>query len=82
MVTATDALTTKIPPQSLEAERAVLGALLLEPDAWPRVHARLSPNDFYKEGHRAIFAAMVRLVASGSGLDLVTLSEALRQAVA
>src|SRR5215472_5204780 len=79
MVTATDALTTKIPPQSLEAERAVLGALLLEPDAWRRVQARLSADDFYKEGHRTIFAAMVRLVAAGYGVDLVTLSEALRQ---
>ena len=79
MVTGTNPLTAQILPQSLEAERAVLGALLLEPDAWPQVHARLSPDDFYKEGHRTIFAAMVRLVAAGYGVDLVTLSEALRQ---
>ena len=79
MVTGTNPLTAQIPPQSLEAERAVLGALLLEPDVWPQVHARLSPDDFYKEGHRTIFAAMVRLVAAGYGVDLVTLSEALRQ---
>jgi hypothetical protein len=77
MATLADLLTSKIPPHNLEAERAILGALLLERDAWPRSLALLEPSEFYKEGHRKIFAAMVRTVTAGGALDLVTLSEAL-----
>ena len=49
-------LAGKIPPQSLEAERAVLGAILLEPNLLPRAVELLKPEEFYKEAHRKIFA--------------------------
>lgn len=78
MATLADLLTSKIPPHSLEAERAVLGALLLERDAWPRALELLEATEFYKEGHRKIFTAMVRVVTAGGRVDLVTLSEALK----
>lgn len=65
-------------PSNLEAERAVLGALLLERAAWPRILEQLTATDFYKEGHRTIFAAMARTHAAGSGVDSLTVSEALR----
>ena len=46
----TDLLTSKIPPHSLEAERAVLGAILLERESLPKAVELLEPADFYKEG--------------------------------
>ena len=51
----------KVPPQSLEAERAVLGCILIEPSVLPRAIELVQPEDFYKEGHRKIFGAMLRL---------------------
>lgn len=78
MATLTDLLTTKIPPHNLEAERAVLGAVLLEPEAYPRAAGLLAPSDFYKESHRRIFTAMQAVAAAGQGVDLVTVMNALR----
>lgn len=80
MATLADLLTSKIPPHSLEAERAVLGALLLERDAWPGALELLEATEFYKEGHRKIFTAMAGVVAAGGQVDLVTLCEALKTA--
>jgi len=80
MATLADLLTSKIPPHSLEAERAALGALLLEQEAWPRGLEILCPTDFYKESHRKIFTAMARTVEASGAVDIVTLSEALHQA--
>jgi hypothetical protein len=80
MATLADLLTSKIPPQSLEAERAVLGGLMLEPEAVAPMLERLVPQDFYKEGHRKIFAAMVKCAAAGLGVDVITVSETLRRA--
>ncbi len=69
----------KVPPQSLEAEQAVLGAILIENQAINRALEILAPADFYREGHRTIFEAMIRLQDRGEAIDLVTLSEELRQ---
>jgi len=77
MPTLPELLTRNIPPHSLEAERAVLGALLLERAAWPRALDLLEASDFYKEAHRKIFAAMVHTVQTSDGVDVVTLSETL-----
>lgn len=65
---------TKIPPHSIEAEQAVIGACLLEPTAMPP----LSPDEFYKEGHRTAWRAMRDLVDLDGGLDIVTLTSHLR----
>ena len=51
-------LLEKTPPQDIEAERAVLGALLLSKDALERAAERLHPEDFYKLGHQVIYQAM------------------------
>ena len=69
----------KVPPQSLEAERAVLGAILLEPALLPRAIELLVPEEFYKESHRRIFAAMVRLFERGESPDVVMVTETLRR---
>jgi replicative DNA helicase len=69
----------KVPPQSLEAERAVLGAILLEPALLPRAIELLVPEEFYKEAHRKIFAAMIRLFERGESPDVILVAEALRR---
>jgi hypothetical protein len=78
-VTPGELLTGKIPPHNLEAERAVLGIALLDPDAPARLGARLTAEDFFKEGHRQIFRALLALAAEGTRPDSVTLSAALRR---
>src|SRR5437763_5242242 len=71
---------TRIPPHNLDAERAVLGAVLLEGrDALPRVGEVLRPSDFYTEAHRAIYQAMLTLFDRGAPVDSLTLSEELRR---
>ena len=69
----------KVPPQNLEAERAVLGAILLEPTLLPRAIELLVPEEFYKEAHRKIFAAMVHLFERGEPADVITVTETLRR---
>jgi replicative DNA helicase len=70
----------RIPPHNLDAERAVLGAMLLEGrEGLPRVVEILRPRDFYTEAHRAMFETMLRLFDRGEPIDLITLSEELRR---
>jgi replicative DNA helicase len=73
-------LPSRIPPHNLDAERAVLGAVLLEGrEALPRVVEVLKPSDFYTEAHRAIYHAMLNLFDRGEPVDLLTLQEELRR---
>jgi replicative DNA helicase len=67
-----------IPPHSLEAEQSVLGSILLDSDVMDEVEGLLpSPEAFYAEAHRKIYAAMQALRSQGRPVDLVTLSEEL-----
>ncbi|HXG04933.1 MAG TPA: replicative DNA helicase [Candidatus Binatia bacterium] len=71
---------SRIPPHNLDAERAVLGAVLMEGrEALPRVIEVLRPSDFYTEAHRVVFQAMLRLFDRGEPVDLITLAEELRR---
>lgn len=71
---------SRIPPHNLDAERAVLGAILLEGrETLPRVIELLRPGDFYTDAHRAIYEAMLRLFDRSQPVDLLTLSEELRR---
>ena len=79
MATLADLLTSKIPPHSLEAERAVLGGMLLDRESLPRAVELLKPADFYKEGHRKIFDSMLALFERNEPVDLLTISEELRR---
>jgi replicative DNA helicase len=73
-------LPARIPPHNLDAERAVLGAILLEGrEALPRVVEVLRPSDFYTEAHRAMYFAMLNLFDRGEPVDLLTLQEELRR---
>ncbi len=73
-----DDILRRVPPQNLEAEQSVLGAILLDNDAINQTIEILNPEDFYREAHREIFRAMVALVDKGQPVDGITLTEALR----
>ena len=71
---------SRIPPHNLDAERAVLGAVLLEGrETLPKVIEVLRPDDFYLDAHRTIFSSMLRLFDRSEPVDLITLSEELRR---
>jgi replicative DNA helicase len=69
------------PPQNLEAEQSVLGAVLLSDTALPAliIDERLQPADFYRESHGLIFTAMLELHGAGEPVDALTLVEHLKQ---
>jgi replicative DNA helicase len=69
---------SKLPPHSLEAERAVLGGLMLDANAWDRLSGRLAEADFYQGNHRAIFASIVGLVQRDVPVDVLTVAESLK----
>src|SRR4051794_18833965 len=69
------------PPQNLEAEQSVLGAVLLSDTALPAliIDERLQAADFYRESHGLIFTAMLELHSAGEPVDALTLVEHLKQ---
>ncbi|MEJ5227647.1 replicative DNA helicase [Thermodesulfovibrio sp.] len=68
----------RLPPQSLEAEQAVLGALILEGEAITKAIEILSPEDFYREAHKKIYQSMLELFDKNEPIDLITITEHLR----
>src|SRR3954453_16987747 len=70
------------PPQNLEAEQSVLGAVLLSDTALPAliIDERLHPEDFYRESHGIVYNAMLELHNGGEPVDALTLVEHLKQA--
>lgn len=69
----------KIPPQNIEAEQSVLGALLLDKDAIIKVADILKLDDFYREDHKVIFEAILELFEKRNPIDLVTLTDQLEK---
>jgi replicative DNA helicase len=69
----------KVPPQNLEAEVAVLGAILFENEAIHRAIETLQKDDFYREAHRKIFESCLRLFERNEAIDLITLSNELQK---
>lgn len=69
----------RIPPQSVEAEQAVLGAMLIEREAISKVTEFLRPEDFYREAHRLIYNAALELFNKNDAIDMVTVTEFLRK---
>jgi replicative DNA helicase len=68
----------KVPPQSKELEEAVLGAIMLEKNAFDTAIEILKPECFYSEAHQRIFAAMRRLADKSSPVDILTVVEELK----
>lgn len=68
----------KLPPYSVEAERSVLGGLMLDNRPWNDLADRLSPEDFYSQDHQLIYRAICELVGTNRPCDFITLSEHLK----
>ena len=73
------ATTERIPPQNIEAEQAVLGAMLLEKRAIGEAMELLRADDFYREAHRLVFDAIKELSQRDEAADLVTVTEQLKK---
>jgi len=69
----------KLPPQNLEAEQSILGAVLIDNDALPKTLEIIDPEDFYKISHRKIFCAMSELFERNEPIDLITLTDYLKK---
>ncbi len=68
----------KLLPQSIEAEEAVLGAVLVNPSSLGKIVDYIRPESFYKPAHKVIFEAAYELFKKGEPVDIVTVSEFLR----
>ncbi|NOY64185.1 MAG: replicative DNA helicase [Nitrospirae bacterium] len=68
----------KLPPQNLEAEQSVLGAILLDNEALLKALEIITPEDFYRDSHKKIFNAMIELFEKNEPIDLITLTDHLR----
>ena len=66
----------RLPPQSLEAEQSVLGAILIDHDAVIEVAEILRPEDFYRQAKGRIYRAMIELFERREPVDVVTVAEA------
>jgi replicative DNA helicase len=69
----------RLPPQSIEAEQSVLGALLIDRDAVIEVADVLRPTDFYRQAHGTIYEAVLELYDKREPIDIVTVSEVLER---
>ena len=69
----------RVPPQDLEAEMAVLGAMFIEPEAVGKVIEVLDANCFYRTAHKLIFKAAVQLYENREPVDLITMADTLKK---
>lgn len=70
----------KLPPQALDLEEAILGALMLEKNAIVEVASSLRPDHFYDESHRTIYESIISLFSAGEKIDMRTVVNAVRKA--
>lgn len=70
----------KTQPQAIPLEEAVLGALMLDKDAFIQVSSILQVESFYKQGHQSIYKAMLKLFAKSQPIDLLTVTEEVKSA--
>ncbi|WP_300357688.1 replicative DNA helicase [Fusobacterium sp.] len=66
-------------PSSMEAERSVLGGIFLKPDCFGDIIEIISPNDFYKVGHKYIFEAMAECYNTGENIDPIVVMNKLKK---
>jgi replicative DNA helicase len=69
----------KLPPQNLEAEQSVLGAILLDNNALYTAFELITQDDFYKDSNKKIFVAMTELLEKNEPIDIITLTDHLRK---
>jgi replicative DNA helicase len=65
----------KLPPQNLEAEKATLGAMLINEDIIPEILELINEDSFYKEEHKLVFASLIALFDARKKADILTVSE-------
>lgn len=68
----------KLPPQSLPAEQAVLGGLMMDNQAWDSIADRIIAEDFYRRGHQLIFKIIAQLAEDQIPFDVITITEKLK----
>ena len=68
----------RIPPQDVEAEKSLLGAMMLSDEAMAEILTIIRPDDFYENRHQTIFAAMAELYDQHKPIDLLTLTAKLK----
>ena len=71
--------TAPVPPQNLDAEESVLGAMMLSPGAIGAVSEVVDAGDFYRESHAKIYRAALALYAKGEPVDAITLVDELEE---
>ncbi len=69
----------QLPPQNLDAEKSLLGALLMDKDSFNRIADITAPTDFYQHSHQTIFEAVLRLTERQEPIDLLSLSNKLKE---
>ena len=74
-----EALIKRVMPHSIEAEQAVVGAMMMDRDAITKASEIISGEDFYQNAYGVIFDSMVELFNEGKPVDLVTLQERLKE---
>lgn len=68
----------RTPPQNLEAERALIGAIMLKPDVMHDLSVSIYPESFYADKHRAIYDAILSIFTKGDPIDLLSVTEKLK----
>ncbi len=79
MINVDKELLSKVPPNDIIAEQAVLGSMLADKDAVVKAIEILKPDDFYREDHKEIYSAMLELYGLGEPIDFLTLRNSLQQ---
>lgn len=74
-----NALPSRMPPHSEEAEKSLLGAILIEPDTLTEVGGIIEPDDFYATAHRSIFRAMLATTVDGARSDATVVMDRLKR---
>lgn len=69
----------KIPPQNIDSEKALLGAIMLRPEAMHEVVDTITPESFYSEKHKMVYKAMIALSTKSEPIDLVSVSARLKE---
>jgi replicative DNA helicase len=69
----------KVPPHSLDAEMAVIGAVLIDNQSLSVLTEHLTPDAFYKKAHRDIYTGMMNVAEKGEAIDVITLAEELKR---
>ena len=76
---AKEVVAGKIPPQNLDAEKSLIGAVLIDEEVLADVSEHVRPNDFYEKRHGVIFGGMMRLYEKHKPVDLLTLTDELKK---